>query len=185
MPRNTISTTHNKSERIVKLNLLSRTGRTRRRTLFLLTTAALAIFPSSALALEKITFSWYANPPQDYVLGYRLYYGTSSRYTSEGLPKSNFSYDYYIDFTLSERCLGDGTDTHCEQLDPSALLCENLAGKTPSCTIYNLPGQDYFFAMTAYNVDAESGYTRELTPASSGRWTVLQYVNTLPRKGRK
>lgn len=163
-----------------------RTGLTGRAcALLLLASIALALAPVKAHALAKVTFSWRGNPPGDFVVGYRLYYGTSSRYNFDGQLKSNFSYDYYIDFNRSERCLAANPDLGCEHLNSSELSCENLAGDLPSCTVYNLPGQTYYFAMTAYNTDIESDYTRELTPAHSGRWSVLQYVSTLPRHQRR
>lgn len=149
-------------------------------TLFLLVTALLSIFPVSAHALDKVSFSWQANPPEDYVLGYRLYYGTSSRYTDDGLPKTNFSYAYYIDFFHSERCVADGTGTNCERLDLTDLRCEDLYNQTPRCTVFNLPGQKYFFAMTAYNAETESGYTQELsTPFNRKALVAIQAINLL------
>lgn len=137
-------------------------------TLFLFFTALLGIFPAGVHALEQITFSWQANPPDEQVLGYRLYYGSSSRYARNGLPIPYFSYDYYIDYFNFERCLADGSDTYCEKLDFNDMQCENLLGDTPHCTIYNLPGQKYFFAMTAYNTETESDYTNELRVINRG-----------------
>lgn len=164
----------------------SRTGLTGRAcALLLLACVTLALAPARAHALTKVTFSWQGNPPGDFVLGYRLYYGGSSRFNPDGQLKSNFSYDYYIDFNRSERCLASKPDLGCDHLNNSELSCENLTGDLPICTVYNLPGQSYYFAMTAYNTDVESGYTRELTPAHSGRWSVLQYVSTLPRHQRR
>ena len=140
----------------------------------------LNVFPADALALDKATFSWQANPPEDYVLGYRLYYGTVSRYRDDGLPKANFSYAYYIDFFHSERCVADGTGTNCERLDLSELRCEDLYQESPRCTVFNLPGEKYFFAMTAYNAEAESGYTQELsTPFNRKALAAIQAVNLL------
>lgn len=148
--------------------------------LFLLFTVLLNFFPVGAHALEKITFSWQANRPEDYVLGYRLYYGPSSRFTRGGVPQAHFSYDYYIDFFNSERCVADGSGTNCEKLAVTDLRCENLFSERPTCTVYNLPGQTYYFAMTAYNADTESGYTQELkAPTSRQRWTTLQYVKAM------
>lgn len=149
-------------------------------TLFLFCTILLNIFPAAAFALDKVTFSWEANPPEDYVLGYRLYYGTSSRFGADGMPKTSFSYDYYIDFFHSERCLADGTAGDCERLDLTELKCEDLYNQTPRCTVANLPGQKYFFAMTAYNADTESGYTQELSaPFNRRALAALQAVNLL------
>lgn len=154
--------------------------------LFLLLAVLLNIFPAGAYALDKVTFSWQANPPEDYVLGYRLYYGTVSRYADDGLPKPNFSYDYYIDFFHSERCVADSSGTSCERLDLADLQCEDLYNQTPRCTVANLPGQRYFFAMTAYNAETESGYTQELsTPFNRQALVAIQAVNLLlSAKGR-
>lgn len=149
-------------------------------TLLFFFTILLSVFPVGALALDKVTFSWQANPPEDYVLGYRLYYGLSSRFGDDGLPKPNFSYQYYIDFFHSERCVADGSGTNCERLDLADLQCEDLYNQTPRCTVANLPGQRYFFAMTAYNVETESGYTHELsTPFNRQALVAIQAVNLL------
>jgi len=147
--------------------------------LFLLVIALLCIFPAGALALEKITFSWQANPPHEYVLGYRLYYGSSSRLASGGSLVPNFSYDYYIDFFDSERCDATGSGTNCEKLGANDMRCVNLFGEYPSCTIFNLPGQKYFFAMTAYNAETESGYTKELSIINRGALNAVQIANAL------
>jgi hypothetical protein len=148
-------------------------------SLFFFVTALLGIFPAAVHALEKITFSWQANPPHEQVLGYRLYYGSSSRYTRDGVPKTNFTYEYYLDYFNFERCLADGSDTNCEKLDLNDMRCENLLGDKPSCTIYNLPGKNYFFAMTAYNAETESGYTNELSIINRGVLTATQIANAL------
>jgi hypothetical protein len=47
------------------------------------------------------------------VIGYRLYYSSESRFESNGKPKTNFSYDYYIDLTESERCVPDTAGADC------------------------------------------------------------------------
>jgi hypothetical protein len=155
---------------------------------FLLFTVLHNIFPVGALALEKITFSWQANPPHEYVLGYRLYYGSSSRFNDNGLPIPNFSYDYYLDFNNFERCVADETGSNCEKLDFNELRCENLLNESPRCTIYNLPARYDFFAMTAYNAETESGYTYELSArelnATANRG-VVQMVNLLLLKDKK
>lgn len=149
-------------------------------SLFLFFIILLNVFPAGALALDKVTFSWQANPPEDYVLGYRLYYGASSRFGADGLPKANFSYDYYIDFFHSERCIADGSGTNCERLDLTDLQCENLYNQVPRCTVFNLPGENFFFSMTAYNAEMESGYTQELsTPFNRRAMAAIQAVNLL------
>jgi len=51
---------------------------------------------SAAQASQQVTFSWRANPQDDNVVGYRLYYGPGSRYDGDGHLKSGFSYDYYL-----------------------------------------------------------------------------------------
>ena len=158
---------------------------------FLLFTVLHNIFPAGSLALEKITFSWQANPPQEYVLGYRLYYGESSRYYDNGLPKPNFSYDYYLDFNSFERCVAVESGSNCENLDLNELRCENLLSESPRCTIYNLPDKYDFFAMTAYNAETESGYTYELSawefkaPAIRGAVNAIQIANLLLLKHKK
>ncbi|HFQ90719.1 MAG TPA: hypothetical protein ENK27_11660 [Desulfobulbus sp.] len=115
---------------------------------------------TGALAAGQVTFSWRANPPEDHVLGYRLYYGTRSRFDSTGHPRPGFHYDSFIDFTESERC--DGSDPQsCEALSAGEVVCENLWGDTPRCTVSGLTGPLYV-AMTAYNAQMESDYTHEL-----------------------
>jgi len=108
-----------------------------------------------------VTFTWQANPPEDYVIGYRLYYGPESRYRNSGALKANFSYAYYIDFLEFKRCIADGTDANCQDLSASDFQCANLYGEAPQCTVNNLQGLLYF-ALTAYNAQAESGFTPEL-----------------------
>ncbi|GEM_PF-927444 len=114
----------------------------------------------SALAAQDVTFSWRANPPQDNVIGYRLYYGPESRFDASGRLKAGFHYQEFIDFTEFERC--DGADPlSCDALSTAEVQCEGLYGDTPRCTVSGLSGPLYF-AMTAYNAQAESSYTREL-----------------------
>ena len=137
------------------------------------------LIPVGAHALGKVTVSWQANPPQNYVLGYRLYYGTSSRYNSNGLPKANFSYQYYIDFSDFERCVAGETNPVCEKISLQEVQCENLLGENPRCTIFNLNDQQYF-AMTAYNAEGESGYTYELTSGGNRRALIaVQNISSL------
>jgi hypothetical protein len=120
-----------------------------------------SVSPVEANVPGDVTFSWQANPSEDYVIGYRLYYGGDSRLNSNGTPKANFSYDYYIDFSDLKRCDAYDGSSSCKILTPEELQCESLYGSVPQCTISNLHGRLYF-ALTAYNAQAESGYTPEL-----------------------
>lgn len=143
----------------------------------------LSIFSVSSIkahAADEVTFSWQANPSEDYVLGYRLYYGAESRFNSDGTLKPDFYYDYYLDFTEFVRCPGNSDGTGCDDLSDEDVQCEDLDGDTPSCTIYNLYGR-LFFAMTAYNAQAESDYTQELSVLlnSPGTLAALQQVYLL------
>ncbi len=115
---------------------------------------------TSALAAGELAVSWRANPPEDNVLGYRLYYGATSRFDSTGHLKPGFQYDRFIDFTESERCEGSNPQS-CEALTAEDVVCENLWGDTPRCSISGLVGPLYL-TMTAYNAQEESAYTREL-----------------------
>ncbi len=130
---------------------------------------------SPAQAAEGITFSWRANPVEDEVVGYRLYYGQESRLTGG-------QYERYIDFTSSESCLADTIGYGCEPLAADAVSCEDLFRETPKCTVNGLPGGLYF-AMTAYNAQAESDYTHELQSTSNSvspqKLAVLQQVYKL------
>ncbi len=117
---------------------------------------------SSALAADQVSFSWRANPQTDNVVGYRLYYGADSRFAAAGVLKSGFSYTYYLDFTDSQRCRLTDSGPVCETYTDSDVYCEGLYGETPKCTLYDLDGQ-YYFTMTAYNAQAESDYTGELS----------------------
>lgn len=109
---------------------------------------------ASACAGDSLSFSWLANPVDDAVLGYRLYCGSQSRSITGG-------YDYYLDFTAQERCSISINGTTCEPFAENDVLCEDLFGETPRCTITNI-SEKFYFAMTAYNSEAESDYTREL-----------------------
>ena len=133
-----------------------------------------------ASVASSVTFSWQANPPEDYVIGYRLYYGANSRFDSSGKLKSNFSYDYYIDFSdLKRRYAGDNF-TSCEMLKPEELQCENLYESVPRCNVTNLNG-NLNFSLTAYNAQAESSYTPELnlTVNPEGLAAVQAVIKTL------
>ncbi len=139
---------------------------------------------SSALAADQVAFSWRANPQADNVLGYRLYYGAGSRFNAAGALKSDFSYDYYLDFTDAQRCRLTDSGPVCETYSDSEVYCEGLYGETPKCSLYNLEGT-YYFTMTAYNAQAESDYTSELkgyffkTGSLSGQSSSLQVLRTL------
>ena len=132
-------------------------------------------FVSSAQAAEGITFSWGANPVEDEIVGYRLYYGQESRFAGG-------NYDHYIDFTSSESCPADTNGYGCEPLAADAVSCENLYLETPKCTVNDLPDRLYF-AMTAYNAQAESDYTHELRSNGSAippqKLAALQQVYSL------
>lgn len=116
---------------------------------------------SAAFASKPATFSWGANPQDDNVIGYRLYYGSSSRFTNGGQLKSGFSYTYYLDFANAQRCRTTKSGPVCEQYRDNEVRCEGLNSETPKCTLYGLGGYEYF-TMTAYNAQAESNYTKEL-----------------------
>ena len=116
---------------------------------------------SFVFAADQVTFSWRANPQSDDVVGYRLYLGSSSRFDGAGLVKQDFSYAYYLDFIDSQRCMLTASGPVCETYTEAEVDCEGIYGETPSCTVHNLEGQ-YYFAMTAYNAQAESDYTVEL-----------------------
>ena len=61
----------------------------------------------------------------------------------------------------------------------SSVFCEDSFRETLKCTINDLPGGLYF-AMTAYNAQAESDYTNELhTSVSPQKLAVLQQVYSL------
>jgi hypothetical protein len=117
---------------------------------------------SFASATDQATFSWRANPQSDDVVGYRLYLGSQSRFDEHGLVKQNFSYASYLDFTGSKRCALTDSGPVCETYTEAEVDCEGMNGATPSCTLHNLAGK-YYFAMTAYNAQAESDYTAELS----------------------
>lgn len=144
-------------------------------TCFLLIIFCVVADISTPLAAEGITFSWRANPPEDNVIGYRLYYGPESRF-------SGGQYERYIDFMSSESCPVSTSGYGCEPLTDGAVACENLYLETPTCTVNGLPG-GLFFAMTAYNTQAESDFTHELQSssdsASSQQLAVLQQVYKL------
>ena len=134
-----------------------------------------AFYGSPAQAAKGITFSWVANPVEDEIVGYRLYYGQESRFTGG-------TYDHYIDFTSSQSCPADTNGYDCEPLASDAVSCEDLFREAPKCTINGLP-DGLYFAMTAYNSQAESDYTHELysngNSVSPQKLVVLQQVYSL------
>lgn len=127
---------------------------------------------------SSATFQWQANQSEEYVIGYRLYYGSSSRFNSDGTLKANFSYTQYIDFTEMTRCSGSDYSS-CELLSSEDLQCAGYYSVTPVCTVNNLKGTLYF-AMTAYSNTAESNYTQEVKLNSSTDITnLLPILNML------
>ena len=112
---------------------------------------------------QEFAFSWKANPPEDNVVGYRLYYGTYSRFDSTGRVKPNFFYEHYIDIAEFKRCDVSSYGESCEILHSDDFQCENLYQSFPKCTVFKL-SDNLYFVMTAYNYQAESDYTNELFP---------------------
>ncbi len=125
-------------------------------TFFIHTSAA-----ANAYAAGQTTFKWQANPSQENVIGYRLYYGSQSRVDSNGKLKSNFTYDYYIDLAKSVRCNNLSYANDCEYLPSNELSCVGLDSNSPQCTLSNLQGTLHL-ALTAYNSATESNYTSEI-----------------------
>jgi hypothetical protein len=149
----------------------------------LLSVLAVSLAPWSVQAAESISLSWVANPVEDNIVGYRLYYGTRSRYTDDGRLAANFYYDYYLDFTSWERCSLATGEPVCETIADGDVSCVDLYGESPQCTVYNFQGS-LFFAMTAYSSQAESDYTQELfqqlgSTVSPAQLGVLQQVYSL------
>jgi hypothetical protein len=117
--------------------------------------------PAEASVPGQLSFRWQPNPPEENVVGYRLYYGTQSRLDANSKAKTNFSYDYYIDLPESRKCdLRNGTAL-CEVLDSTELKCGNLFGSAPTCTLFKLHGT-LFFSLTARAATVESSYTNEI-----------------------
>ena len=117
---------------------------------------------------EGVSFSWRANPVEDEIVGYRLYYGNMSRFVAG-------NYDFYIDFTTLQRCPASNNGSECEPLPDDAVTCQDLFRDNPHCTVYDLQGSVYL-AMTAYNAQTESDYTQELNYISSEVVVGLQAV---------
>ncbi len=114
---------------------------------------------------SDITFKWKANPSDENIVGYKLYYGNKSRFNANGSEKASFQYDYCIDFAELVRCSGTNYSS-CVDLGIAQLDCENLYTATPKCTLKNLKGNNYF-TLTAYNNQKESGFSDELQKISS------------------
>jgi hypothetical protein len=124
----------------------------------------------------EMTFVWRANPQEDHIVGYRLYYGTASRLAGG-------HYQYYIDFTSRERCVLENDEPECIPLTEAMVTCRGLFLDVPECTINGLQGGLYF-AMTAYNSVAESNFTQEIfavvgSLSSSVEDAILQQVYLL------
>lgn len=149
--------------------------------LFMLVVFVLLLLSGSADAYTngRATFQWKANSPQENVAGYRLYYGTKSRLDANGKPKSNFSYDYYIDLAESVRCNNLSYSNDCEYLAPNELSCKGLDAGSPSCLLSNLKGTLHL-AMTAFNASQESGYTKEIKITPTGQQPQPQKKSLLP-----
>lgn len=132
---------------------------------------------------KEVTFSWRASPAEESIFSYRLYYSPESRYepriffsqksgfnepSSFPSPKSGFTYEYFIDLVLEQRCPADSCyDDGCEQLPPGTVSCEGLFGAVYpeyiKCTVLDLPSWSYF-SLTAYDSSGEeSYYSDELT----------------------
>jgi hypothetical protein len=146
---------------------------------FLLFAVFLHAGPADAYTKGRASFQWKANPAQETVAGYRLYYGTKSRFDAAGKPKSNFAYDYYIDLAESVRCNNLSYSNDCEYLAPNELSCKGLDSGSPSCSLANLQGTLHF-AMTAFNASKESGYTKEFKIAPTGQQPQPQKKSLLP-----
>lgn len=126
---------------------------------------------SPAQAAKGITFSWLANPVEDEIVGYRLYYGPESRFTAG-------HYDRYIDFTSLQSCPAGTNGYGCEPLTDNAVSCKDLFRETPKCTV-KVGSGDWYFALTAYNAQAESDYTKELSCITPQKHAFLQQVYRL------
>jgi hypothetical protein len=125
---------------------------------------------------DTLTFSWRANSDEDNTIGYKLYYGKTSRKITLQYC-DNFHYDYYIDFGKMERCriTSDGED--CSSLASDEVNCANLQGEDPQCTVKGMSEQRYF-ALTAYNAELESDYSRELFSGPPTQ-TVIRVISEL------
>lgn len=115
---------------------------------------------SFASTQSTIAFKWKANPSKENIRGYKLYYGKKSRYYGSGVKKTNFQYDYCVDFNEQVRCSGKNFK-NCVRLGSAQLDCDNLHSTSPICRIKK--SSDYkFFTLTAYNHKGESEFTQEL-----------------------
>jgi hypothetical protein len=109
---------------------------------------AAIIFCSARLAFPAVvTLAWDANTESD-IAGYKIYYDTDS-----GPP-----YD------------GTGADRGDSPIDVPLAMDEDPDPNTVQYTVLGLPGQTYYFAVTAYDREApsnESGYSNEAYTGSS------------------
>ena len=119
------------------------------------------LFYSSASASNTIPFAWTPNPPSENVTGYRLYYGTKSRFDIGGNEKLNFAYDHYIDFGTSMHCSGLNYD-NCTILSSADFNCNYDSGPIATCTITD-PGGINYYSLKAYNDYEFSGFSAELS----------------------
>ena len=148
-------------------------------TVFIFTAIIMILYcqPAMAKVSKDITFKWNANPTSEDIVGYRLYYGKKSRFNSSGTLKSNFQYDYCVDFAELVRCSGSNYSS-CVDLGSAQLDCENLYSETPKCTLKNIQGYKYF-SLTAYNNQDESGFTKELNLVNHSISTLTAVYNVL------
>ena len=129
------------------------------------------------MAASSVTFSWLANPSDENVLGYHLYYCTQSRFNTDNSAKQNFAYSHVIDLNNGILCRGPQY-SDCENLDAGELQCDNLYGESPTCTLSGLEG-NLHFAMTAYSSSAESEYTSELKWTDAQKEAFITMINML------
>lgn len=125
-----------------------------------------------------LTFNWQANSAAEGVEGYRLYYGSKSRYNNNGSLKKDFDYDYFVDFNDGLECSGTNFSS-CRTLKNDELNCKNLSKASPSCILTKVDPECYF-SLTAYNYHSESGYTQELKGKSqqlAAQSSILQLIN--------
>lgn len=163
--------------------MVSRDKHTSRLLLFITTIIAVITFNgySNRAFAADVSFCWHPNSVYENVLGYRLYYGSSSRFQSNGSLKSNFSYDYYIDFNFAQKC--SIATNICTPLTSKDYSCSDLGSSSPLCTVHNLSGTNYF-TLTAYNMFGMSPYSQEIAISSSTvsptvSFNILTYIPVL------